>query len=55
MAEKKESKWEIWKDAKGQYRWKHTAANGKRIGASSEGYKRKIDCVANAKEHGYKA
>lgn len=46
--------WEIYTDKAGEWRWRHTAANGKIIGAASEGYKNKADAEANAKRHGYK-
>ena len=46
-------KWEFYTDAKGEWRWRRFAPNGKQVGASSEGYKNKADCVANAKRHGY--
>ena len=46
-------KWEIYKDARGDWRWRRTAANGRIVGASSEGYSNRADCVANAKRNGY--
>lgn len=45
-------KWEIYTDAKSEYRWRRTAANGEIVGASSEGYERKFDCAANAERNG---
>lgn len=33
------------KDARGEWRWNLTAANGKKIAASGEGYKDKKDCM----------
>jgi len=45
--------WEFYKDAKGEWRWRRTSANGKIVGASTEGYKNKIDCIENAKRHGF--
>jgi uncharacterized protein YegP (UPF0339 family) len=33
------------KDAKGEWRWNLTAANGKKIATSGEGYKDKKDCM----------
>ncbi len=36
-----------------EWRWNRTAPNGKTVGASSEGYKNRADCVKNAKRHGY--
>ncbi len=47
--------WEFYEDKKGEWRWRHTAANRNIIGASSEGYKGKQDCITNAERHGYKA
>jgi uncharacterized protein YegP (UPF0339 family) len=38
---------EVYKDAKEEFRWRLKAANGKVIAVSSEGYKAKADC-----EHG---
>jgi uncharacterized protein len=38
----------IYKDKKGEYRWRRTASNGEIVGASSEGYSSKKDCEANA-------
>ena len=46
--------WEFYKDKKGEWRWRRTAANGRIVGASTEGYINKIDCVANAERNGYK-
>jgi len=40
--------------SKGQWRWRMTdARNGKIIGASSEGYKRKVDAVKNLNRVGH--
>ena len=44
--------YKIDKDAKGEYRWQVKAANGKIIGASTEGYKNKADCIENMKQLG---
>jgi uncharacterized protein YegP (UPF0339 family) len=44
---------EIYKDGSGKWRWRATAANGNIVGASSQGYVNKSDCVANAKLFGY--
>ena len=46
-------KWEFYKDAREEWRWRRTAPNGAIVGASSEGYKNRADCVANARRHGY--
>lgn len=46
-------KWEFYLDAKGDWRWRRTAPNGRIVGASSQGYSNKRDCIANAKRNGY--
>ncbi len=46
--------WEIYKDRAGEWRWTRTASNGKIVGSSSEGYKNKADCIANAQRNGMK-
>lgn len=45
-------KWEIYKGGGGDWRWRRTARNGNIVGSSSEGYKNKSDCIANAKRNG---
>lgn len=40
-------KFEIYKDKKGEYRWKRTSKNGERVGASTEGYTSKASCERN--------
>jgi len=52
MADKND-KFEIYKDKRGEWRWTCTARNGEIVGASTEGYKNRVDCVANAKRFGY--
>lgn len=47
-------KWEFYVDTAGKYRWRRTASNGRIVGASTEGYKNKVDCIANARRHGYR-
>ena len=44
--------WEIYKDNSGDWRWRRTASNGKIVGASTEGYVNKSDCIANAQRNG---
>ncbi|MCB1379192.1 MAG: DUF1508 domain-containing protein [Alphaproteobacteria bacterium] len=39
---------DLYKDKRGEFRWRRTASNGEIVGASSEGYKAKKDCEANA-------
>ena len=46
-------KWKIYKDEKGEWRWTRTSPNGNIVGASSESYKNKLDCIANAERNGY--
>jgi len=40
-------KLEVYKDKRGEFRWRRTASNGKVVGASTEGYKSKADAEAN--------
>lgn len=46
--------WEFYKDNQGQWRWRRTSSNGCIVGASTEGYHNRSDCVANARRHGYR-
>lgn len=46
-------KWEFYTDNKDEHRWRQTASNGEKVGASSEGYSGKADCEENAKRNGY--
>ncbi|WP_298851604.1 DUF1508 domain-containing protein [uncultured Ruegeria sp.] len=45
-------KWEIYRDNASNWRWRRTASNGRIVGASSEGYMNKSDCISNAKRNG---
>lgn len=45
--------WEFYKDSNGKWRWRRTAKNGNIVGASSQGYVNRSDCVDNARKHGY--
>ncbi len=47
-------KWEIYQDNAGEWRWRRTASNGRIVGASTQGYKNRADCIANAQRNGYK-
>lgn len=38
---------ELYKNRFDQYRWRVTAANGEIIGASTQGYTRKVNCRRN--------
>jgi uncharacterized protein YegP (UPF0339 family) len=40
-------KLEVYKDKRGDFRWRRIAPNGKVVGASTEGYRAKADCEAN--------
>jgi uncharacterized protein len=47
-------KFELYKDAKGEYRWRLVASNGQSIAASGEGYKSKEsakDGIASVKKN----
>ena len=46
-------KWEFYTDRSGHWRWRRYAPNGVLVGASTEGYVNKADCIANARRHGY--
>ena len=48
-------KWEFYKDSRGLWRWRRTASNGRIVGASTEGYTSKKNCIDNAKRNGYAA
>ncbi len=45
--------WKFYQDARIEWRWTRTAPNGNKVGASTEGYKNRVDCVANARRNGY--
>ncbi|WP_437611898.1 YegP family protein, partial [Erwinia sp. V71] len=47
-------KWEFYKDGSDKWRWRRKASNGNIVGASSQGYVNKADCIENAKRNGYK-
>lgn len=46
MAGEKDT-FEVYKDKRGEFRWRRTAPNGQIVGASSEGYNKKADCEKN--------
>lgn len=52
MAGEKDT-FEVYKDKRGEYRWRRKASNGNIIGAATEGYVNKADAVANAARQGY--
>ncbi|UIP27749.1 DUF1508 domain-containing protein [Photobacterium sp. TLY01] len=45
--------WEFYQDNSSLWRWRRTASNGRIVGASSQGYVNRSDCVDNAKRNGY--
>ena len=45
--------WDFYKDAAGEWRWRRTASNGRIVGASTQGYVSRQECVENARRHGY--
>ena len=49
----KNDKWKFYQDALREWRWTRTCSNGKIVGASSQGYKRKGDMMENAERMGY--
>lgn len=49
-----QDKWEFYQDKANEWRWRRKASNGKIVGASSEGYSSKQNCIDNAKRNGYK-
>lgn len=48
-----DDKWELYKDAAGEWRWRRTAPNGEIVGAATEGYINKSDCEDNARRNGW--
>ena len=44
-------KWEIYQATDG-WRWRRTASNGRIVGAATQGYTNKEDCIANAQRSG---
>ncbi|MFT6510076.1 MAG: hypothetical protein ACJAVO_002377 [Parvibaculaceae bacterium] len=44
--------WAIYTDNVGEWRWRRTASNGRIVGAASEGYVNKSDCISNAQRNG---
>lgn len=45
-------RWEIYKDKRGQFRWRRVARNGKIVGKSTENYTSRAHAKANAERHG---
>ena len=44
--------WTIYKDNADEWQWTRKARNGETVGASTEGYINKSDCIANARRNG---
>jgi uncharacterized protein YegP (UPF0339 family) len=42
-----EDRIEVYRDAAGEWRWKRTDPQGRRIGAATEGYEHRADAIAN--------
>jgi uncharacterized protein YegP (UPF0339 family) len=40
---------EVYKDKKGEFRWRRKSTNGQIVGSSSEGYSTKENCLNNIK------
>jgi uncharacterized protein YegP (UPF0339 family) len=51
---KDKDKWDFYRDEKGYWRWRRRASNGLIVGASCQGYVRRIDCVRNAERVPFK-
>lgn len=45
--------WEFYQDQDNSHRWRRTAANGKIVGASTQGYANKADAISNAEHYGF--
>jgi len=49
-------KWEFYEDHKQKHRkwrWRRTAINGKIVGASTQGYADRFECIENAVRNGF--
>jgi len=46
-------RWEIYVDPNSHWRWRRFAPNNVQVGASTEGYWNRDDCVRNARRSGY--
>jgi len=49
----KKDKWIFYKCAGGDWRWTRKANNGRIVGVSCEGYRRRSACLKNAIRNGY--
>ena len=52
---KRKIRTQLFKDRKNEWRWRTLAANNRTVGAASEGYKNRQDCIKNAKLNGAKS
>jgi uncharacterized protein YegP (UPF0339 family) len=46
--------WKFYRDCRREWRWEKTASDGSVVGTSSEGYKNKTDCEADARRMGWR-
>jgi len=46
--------WKFFRDYRREWRWEKTSSDGSVAGASSEGFKTKADCEADARRMGWK-
>ena len=53
MSSQDKDTWEFYIDAQGEQRWRRTAVNGRIVGAATQGYVNRGDCVDNARRNGY--
>jgi uncharacterized protein YegP (UPF0339 family) len=49
MSARRPARLTVYRDDAGEFRWRLRAQNGKIIADSSEGYSRRIDCLAEAR------
>jgi uncharacterized protein YegP (UPF0339 family) len=45
--------WTFYRDRSGDWRWRRKARNGRIVGASTEGYRKAADAIANARRNGW--
>lgn len=46
-------RWEFYRDAKQKWRWRRLSKNGRIVDASTQGYRDRSTCLANAKRCGF--
>ena len=49
-----DDKWDFYRDARGEWKWRRRVATGEILGTSDLSFKNKEDCMDDAKSHGYK-